>query len=130
MTFRYQRHEHNTLLHLLEDCEFASNLAYMIGYHNYTDFTITPFKHSIQMSNEHIAISVLLYVGFEHEEYEQLKKHRNFHLVSFCDVVPTMWEFKELNVKFIDKLALMNTIIARSENSFAIKLDQLKNLKT
>ena len=128
MTFKYQRIEYNLLLELLEDIEFANSLAYMIEYKNHTNLNITPHEYSIELSNDEIAISIILYVGFENGEYENLKKHKNFYVVALCDVIPEMIEFKDLNVKFIDKLALMNTIIARSENSFAKKLNRLKNL--
>ena len=130
MTFKYQRIEHNLLLELLEDIEFANSLAYMIEYKNHTNLNITPHEYSIELSNDKIAISIILYVGFENGEYENLKKHKNFYVVALCDVIPEMIEFKDLNVKFIDKLALMNTIIAKSENSFAKKLNRLKNLNT
>jgi hypothetical protein len=130
MTFKYQRIEHNLLLELLEDIEFANSLAYMIEYKNHTNLNITPHEYSIELSNDEIAISIILYVGFENGEYENLKKHKNFYVVALCDVIPEMIEFKDLNVKFIDKLALMNTIIAKSENSFAKKLNRLKNLNT
>ena len=130
MTFKYQRIEYNLLLELLEDIEFANSLAYMIEYKNHTNLNITPHDYSIELSNDKIAISIILYVGFENGEYENLKKHKNFYVVALCDVIPEMIEFKDLNVKFIDKLALMNTIIAKSENSFAKKLNRLKNLNT
>ena len=130
MTFKYQRIEHNLLLELLEDTEFANSLAYMIEYKNHTNLKITPHNFSIELSNDKIAISIILYVGFENGEYENLKKHKNYYVVALCDVIPEMIEFKDLNVKFIDKLALMNTIIAKSENSFAKKLNRLKNLNT
>ena len=130
MTFKYQRIEYNLLLELLEDIEFANSLAYMIEYKNHTNLNITPHEYSIELSNDEIAISIILYVGFENVEYENLKKHKNFYVVALCDVIPEMIEFKDLNVKFIDKLALMNTIIAKSENSFAKKLNRLKNLNT
>lgn len=130
MAFKYQRIEHNLLLILLEDIEFANSLAYMIEYKNHTNLKIIPHDYSIELSNDEISISIILYVGFENGEYENLKKHKNFYVVALCDVVPEMIEFKDLNVKFIDKLALMNTIIAKSENSFAEKLNRLKNLKT
>ena len=123
MTFKYQRIEHNLLLEILEDIEFANSLAYMIEYKNHTNLNITPHEYSIELSNDEIAISIILYVGFENVEYENLKKHKNYYVVALCDVIPEMIEFKDLNVKFIDKLALMNTIIARSENSFAKKLN-------
>ena len=130
MTFKYQRIEHNLLLEILEDIEFANSLAYMIEYKNHTNLNITPHEYSIELSNDEIAISIILYVGFENVEYENLKKHKNYYVVALCDVIPEMIEFKDLNVKFIDKLALMNTIIAKSENSFAKKLNRLKNLNT
>ena len=130
MTFKYQRIEHNLLLEILEDIEFANSLAYMIEYKNHTNLNITPHEYSIELSNDEIAISIILYVGFENVEYENMKKHKNYYVVALCDVIPEMIEFKDLNVKFIDKLALMNTIIAKSENSFAKKLNRLKNLNT
>ena len=62
MTFKYQRIEHNLLLELLEDIEFANSLAYMIEYKNHTNLNITPHEYSIELSNDEIAISIILYV--------------------------------------------------------------------
>jgi hypothetical protein len=130
MSFKYQRIEHNILLNILEDFDIATTLAYMIDFKNHTNLKVIPHDYSIELSNEDISISIILYVGFENEEYNRIKKNKNFHIVSLSDVVPEMVEFKDLNVKYIDKLAFMNMIIAKSENNFAQKLNSLKNLKT
>jgi hypothetical protein len=130
MSFKYQRIEHNILLNLLEDFDIATTLAYMIDFKNHTNLKVIPHDYSIELFNEDISISIVLYVGFEDDEYNRIKNKNNFHIVSLCDVVPEMIEFKVLNVKFIDKTAFMNMIIARSENNFAQKLNSLKNLKT
>ena len=48
MTFKYQRIEHNLLLEILEDIEFANSLDYMIEYKNHTNLNITPHEYSIE----------------------------------------------------------------------------------
>jgi len=126
--FFYRRIEHNELLSILRNEEISSALAYMLDYLNHSNFEVIPKDYSIEISNDDITISVIIYVGFELEEYENLKNKKNLHIVSFSRVVPEMVEFKNLNVKYIDNLSLIFMTLSRSENLLGKKLFSLKNL--
>lgn len=126
--FFYRRIEHNVLLYILRNKEISSALAYMIDFSNHSNFEVTPKEHSIEIFNDDITIVVIIYVGFELEEYENLKNRKNLHIVTFSMAVPEMIEFKNLNVKYIDTLSLLFMTLSRSENPLGKKLFSLKNL--
>lgn len=126
--FFYTRIEHNILQRLLRNREISSALAYMLDYSKHSNLEVIPKEHSIEISNDDITISVIIFVGFEGKEYEQVKNRKNLHLVSFSSVVPEMVEFRNLNVKYIDNLALLFTTLACSEEPLAKELFSLKNL--
>lgn len=130
MDIFYQRIEHNSLLDLLKDKEISSALAYIIDYTDHDNLTIIPKEHSIEVSNITITIAIIIFVGFEIEEYEELKNRENLHIVTFSNVVSEMLEFEKLNVKYVDNLALLFTALSRSESSLAKNLFRLKSLKS
>lgn len=126
--FFYRRIEHNVLLDILQNEEISRALAYMIDSSNHTNFEIIPKENSIEISNDNITIVVIIYVGFELEEYENLKNRKNLHIITFSKVVPEMVEFENLNIKYIDNLSLLFMTLSLSENSLGKKLFSLKNL--
>ena len=130
MDLYYQRIEHNILLDLLKDKEISSALAYIVDYTDHDNLTIIPKEHSIEVSNNTITIAIIIFVGFEMEEYEALKNRENLHIVTFSNVVSEMFEFEKLNVKYVDNLALLFTVLSRSQSNLAKKLFKLKNLKS
>jgi hypothetical protein len=130
MDLYYQRIEHNNLLDLLKHGEISSALAYIIDYTDHDNLTVIPKEHSIEVSNNTITIAIILFVGFEMEEYEALKHRENLHIVTFSNVVSEMLEFEKLNVKYVDNLALLFTTLSRSESPLAKNLFRLKSLKS
>lgn len=128
MKLPYERIEYNTLLSLLNNIEYNEALAFMIDYKVHQNLKVVPKQYSIEISSNEITIIVILFVGFEQEEYKEIKNRKNLHIVSFADVVPDMTEFRELNVKFIDKHAWLFTILSRSNKPIIKELNSLKNL--
>ncbi|MFA9212404.1 MAG: hypothetical protein ACEQSR_00965 [Candidatus Methylacidiphilales bacterium] len=126
--FYYSDLNKNFLLHLLKQADFAASLAYLVNFKSYADLTVTPYKHSIQISNSEITIAVVLYVGFETNEYLQLKNKANVHFISVSKVIPEMCEFEEMHIKFIDKLSWFFSVINRCENELVKEINWIKNL--
>jgi hypothetical protein len=127
--FNFPHQPNNTLLYLLREPEFASALAYLIDYKSHFDLSIIPKKFSIELSNEEITISIIIYFGFEGKEYDKIKNRKNLHLVTLCDIVTEMFEFKNMEIRIIDKMAWLFSVINWSERDFAKRLRSLKSLK-
>lgn len=118
----------NILLELLNEPEFSNSLAYLVDFENHIDLRIIPKEYSIELSNNDITVSIIIYSGFELNEYYELKNRTNLHLVCLSDVIPEMVEFQNMHIKIIDKLAWLFSIIGRSEKDFINKLNHLKRL--
>ena len=125
----YRRLEHNFLLDLLRNKDVAGALAYMVSYKNHKDLSVFPKPHSIEISNKDITIAVIIFSGFERQEYDEIKSKQNFHPVSFSQIVFQMYEFKKLEIKFIDKMSLLHTVMAKSKKKDVQVLNSLINLE-
>jgi len=119
----------NILLELLNDPDFSNSLAYLVDFGDHVDLRIIPKKYSVELSNNDITVSIIIYSGFELNEFYELKNRTNVHLVCLSDVIPEMVEFQNMHIKFIDKLTWLFSIINRSERDFVSKLKHLKNLR-
>jgi hypothetical protein len=128
-TFHFPHQLNNTLLSLLKDPEFASALAYMVDYKNHFVLDVIPTEFSIELSNQDITIAIIIYSGFEKKEYGALLNRNNLHLISLCDSVNEMFEFEGMDIKIIDKMAWLFSVINWSEQDFAKRLRSLKSLK-
>jgi len=118
----------NILLELLNEPEFSISLAYLVDFEDHVNLSIIPKKYSIELSNNDITVSIIIYSGFELHEHYELKNRTNVHLVCFSNVIPEMVEFQNMQIKFIDKQSWLFSIINRSERDFISKLKHLKNL--
>jgi hypothetical protein len=127
-TFHFPHQLNNTLLSLLKDPEFASALAYMVDYKNHFVLDVIPKEFSIELSNQDITIAIIIYSGFEKKEYGALLNRNNLHLISLCDSVNEMFEFEGMDIKIIDKMAWLFSVINWSERNFAKRLRSLKSL--
>lgn len=126
--FFYERLEPNFLLDLLKNDDIANTLAYMVDFKNHKKLNVIPHKHSIEISNKEITIVVIFFVGFESDELKKLQLKNNLHLITFSEVLPTMWEFEELEIKIINNISLLFQVLSRSKKSYGIMLNTLKNL--
>ena len=124
----YSKIEYNILVDLFKMEDFSKSLAYLLDNKIHNSLCVVPNKYSIVIENEHITIIIILYVGFEIEEYEILKSKKNVHIITLTDIIPRMVEFKNIQIKYIDKLTLLLAILATSENETIKKLNTLKNL--
>ena len=128
--FHFPHLHNNELLKLLKEPEFASALAYLVDFRNHNNLTISPKEHSIELANNEVTISVIIYSGFELNEYKDLQNRTNVHLVSLCSTLLEMFEFKDMPIKHIDKLAWMFCVINKSENDMVQKINRIKGLSS
>ena len=129
MDLKYSRLDNCILLERLKNEEINKTLAYMLDFKEYNNLVVIPKKHSIEISNASICIVVILYVGFEKEEYQALIKKDNFHIVAFESIMLDMCEFENLFIKHIDYTALFFMSLARSEDKKIKDFLSLYNLR-
>lgn len=129
MKLHFRRISPNILLELLNEPEFSNSLAYLVDFENHVNLRVIPRVYSIEVSNDYITVSIILYSGFELNEYYELKNRTNVHIVCFCDIIPVMVEFQNITIKVIDLHSWLFSIISRSERDFVSKLKHLKNLR-
>lgn len=127
--FYYSNIDDNMLCQLMKNKEISSSLAYIVCAKQHEDLEVTPKKHSIELSNNEISINIILYVGFESDDYYTINRKNNLHIIAFNEIVPSMIEFTGLNVKFVDKTALLFTVLALSKNPILTDLHHLRKIK-
>lgn len=128
MEFVYDRLDICILLDNLKNEEIRKTLAYMVDFVEHDDLVLIPKPYSIEISNANICISIIVFVGFEKEEYETLKTRKNHHVVSFDRITQTMIEFENMRVKHIDYMALFFMSLARTEDKKVQDFLSLKDL--
>ena len=114
---------------ILKDPEFASSLAYLVDFKEHKNLEVVSKKYSIELSNSTITIIFIKYVGFENDEYEELKNRPNLNIVSLDSVTHKMIEFKHMPFKVIDKFAWFFSTLSRSKLNSIKRLDRLARLK-
>ena len=128
MELPYSNFEHCLLFNALKDNnDLKKAIAYLITFNEYENLKVKALNHSIIIFNDEISIFVILYVGFEENEFlENLML--NSHFISFDRITNSMLEFKDIEVKFIDKLAILFTAISLSKNETLIDFRVFLNL--
>lgn len=130
MEFAHYRLEHRILLDNLKNEVIGKTLAYMVDFNEHDKLVVIPKRYSIEISNGDICIAVILFSGFEKEEYDALFTKDNFHIVSFDTIIQTMVEFENMFIKHIDSMALFFMALARTDDTNLFDLLRLKNLST
>ena len=128
MEFAHYRPEHRILLDNLKNDVVKKTLAYMVDFKEHDNLVVIPKPHSIEISNADICIAVILFSGFEKEEYEALLTKDNFHIVSFDTIIQTMVEFENMFIKHIDSMALFFMSLGRTDDTNLFDFLRLKNL--
>ena len=122
-------HLHNNLLfELLLEPDFSQALVYLVAFKKYKNLNVVAKEHCIEISNSEITVAVIIYSGFETNEYLALKKRENLHLITFSSTIPNMIEFRKLNIKLIDKLAWMFRILEESKSAKNKKINSIRKL--
>jgi hypothetical protein len=101
----------------------------MLDFKEHENLIVIPKPFSIEISNAEICIAVIVFSGFENEEYEALLTKNNFHIVSFDTIVQTMVEFENMFIKHIDSMALFFMALSRTDDTNLFDLLRLKNIK-
>lgn len=128
MEYAHYRPEHYVLLDNLKNDVVKKTLAYMVDFKEHDNLVVVPKPYSIEISNADICIAVILFSGFEKEEYEALLTKDNFHIVSFDTILQTMFEFENMFIKHIDSMALFFMSLGRTNDTNLFDLLRLKNL--
>jgi hypothetical protein len=123
----YESTNYTHLYKLLKIEEFNCSLAYMVDQKKHKKLNVTFKEHSIEVSNDDITIVIILFVGFENDEYEALKGKSNLHLITFNIKLGGMMGSKGLNVKYYNQTSLLFFSIVPSENEKNRRLRILKN---
>lgn len=128
MEFEYNRLDMCILFDNLKNEEIRKTLAYMVDFKEHENLIVIPKPYSIEISNAAICITIIVFVGFEKEEYDTLKTKNNHHVVSFDRITQTMIEFKNMPIKHIDYMALFFMSLARTEDKKVQEFLSLKEL--
>ena len=128
MEFVYDRLDICILLDNLINEEIRKTLAYMVDFKEHENLIVIPKPYSIEISNAAICIAIIVFVGFEKEEYDTLKTKNNPHVVSFDRITQTMIEFESITIKHIDYMALFFMSLARTEDKKVQEFLSLKDL--
>lgn len=120
MELPYSNFEHCLLFNALKDNnDLKKAIAYLITFNEYENLKVKALNHSILIFNDEISIFIILYVGFEENEFiENLML--NSHFISFDRITNSMIEFKDIDVKYIDKLTILFTAISLCKNETLI----------
>ena len=100
----------------------------MVDFKEHDNLVVIPKPHSIELSNADICIAVILFSGFEKEEYKALLTKDNFHIVSFDTILQPMVEFENMFIKHIDSMALFFMALARTDDTNLFDFLRLKNI--
>ena len=130
LEFIYHRMEHCILLNLLKNKEINQSLAYMVDFKEHKKLTVIPRSYSIEVANDKITMIIILLIGFEIEEYDEIKSRPNLHIIAFDDAYQRVNEFKKIkkDIKQIDFMALFFMVLARTKSKKVNNLICLRNL--
>jgi len=120
--------EHHILHDNLKNEVISKTLAYMVDFKEHDNLVVIPKAYYIEISNAEICIAVVLFSGFEKDEYEALLTKVNFHIVSFNTIFQTMFEFENMSIKYFDSMALFFMALARTNDSNLFEFLRLKNI--
>lgn len=130
MKIFFRRLDAHFLLGTLKRNELARRtLVYMATFKNYNDLKVEARTFSIEIFNDEVSVTILLFVGFEDEEYNKVSKKTNFHIVSFDESYVYMVEFDKIknDIKYIDNEAWFYTLFNRYNNKLTNDFKTIKN---
>lgn len=122
--------DNNILFELIkENSDFSVALVYLATYEKHKKLDVIPYKHSIRIYNEKVTVAIVIYAGFEKNEYLEMKEEKNLHIITFSDTIPWMIEFEKLKIKQVDKMAWLFRILQDSKNHKLKKINRIKKLR-
>lgn len=115
MELPYSNFEHCLLFNALKNNdELKRAIVYSLIFKEFDDLKLSALEHSMLLYNDEIAVFIILYVGFENQEYLE-NRLLNSYFISFERTTNSMNEFKDVDVIYLDKAALVHTAIALSK---------------
>ena len=115
MELPYSNFENCLLFNVLKNnYELKRAIVYSLTFKEFDDLHLTALEHSMLLYNDEIAVYIILYVGFENQEYLE-NRLLNSYFISFERTTNSMNEFKGIDVIYLDKAALVHTAIALSK---------------
>ena len=114
MKMYYPSLENNNLLYNLEnDYDLCKILVYMSTFKNCETIVVTSHPHCIEIRGDNELVFIVLYVGFETNEFLTYSSFANAHFISFSQSVFRMVEFHSIKnkIKFIHPKALFFTAL-------------------
>lgn len=115
MELPYSNFEHCLLFNVLKNNdELKRAIVYSLTFKEFDDLHLTALEHSMLLYNDEIVVYIILYVGFENQEYLE-NRLLNSYFISFERATNSMNEFKDVDVIYLDKAALVHTAIALSK---------------
>ncbi len=115
MELPYSNFEHCLLFNALKNNdELKRAIVYSLIFKEFDDLKLSALEHSMLLYNDEIAVYIILYVGFENQEYLE-NRLLNSYFISFERTTNRMNEFKDVDVIYLDKAALVHTAIALSK---------------
>ncbi len=130
LEFIYRRIEHCVLLNLLKNKDINQSLAYMVDFKEHKKLTVIPRNYSIEVSNDKITMIIILLIGFEIEEYDEIKSRPNLHIIAFDDAYQRVNEFNKIkkDIRQIDFMSLFFMTLSRTKSKKLNDLIYLRNL--
>lgn len=131
MKMYYPSLENNDLLYSIEtNYELCKALIYMVSFKMCETIQVTPYPYSIEIRGDDEIVSIIIYVGFEKNEYLTYASLNNVHIVSFDTSIYKMFEFESIKkqIKFIDPKSLFFMTLELSEPLVYSKLKFLLKL--
>ena len=115
MELPYSNFENCLLFNVLKNnYELKRAIVYSLIFKEFDDLKLSALEHSMLLYNDEIAVYIILYVGFENQEYLE-NRLLNSYFISFERTTNSMNEFKDVDVIYLDKAALVHTAIALSK---------------
>lgn len=114
--------------YLYSEPKFCEALVYLLTFKKIYDFKVIPHVSGIEISNETIAIFIVLMGSFQFDKYDEVKNQKNVHFVSFDRNIDERYEFFIMKdkIKFISTDMLTATVSALSKTGLINKIENFK----
>ena len=97
----YQDLKHNQLADILCIKSISEILGEMVTLKSSPILNIVKHPHSLVLEFLDYRIVIVLYIGFEHEEYLKFKVIENVHFICMDEIMNDVIEFRSIPLQFI-----------------------------
>ncbi|UAM98134.1 hypothetical protein K8354_17945 [Polaribacter litorisediminis] len=131
MELLYDRLDYCFLADILKRNKLAREaLVYLVDFKRHKNLEIKFKKHSIEIFNDDVSVSIFMFLGFENSEYLEIKKKPNFYIVCFNFYSLKVNKNKNFvqNLKWLDKNTWFYALLEFSDDRICQDLRGIKNL--